>query len=131
MKSNQSRAVRETITELVRITNKGLEKLGYNVYDFQVKLLPLFIKSAKLDPSLLVQVQNKDKKVIDKLLKQMNKSFKNGNAFLVNIDGKEWGYGRSLDSELDGILGQEFFKQNKIITNNSYLQWNIYRKSKI
>lgn len=35
------------------ITNKGLEKLGYNVYDFQVKLLPLFIKSAKLDPSLL------------------------------------------------------------------------------
>lgn len=105
MKSNQSRAVRETITELVRTTNKGLEKLGYNVYDFQVKLLPLFIKSAKLDPSLLVQVQNKDKKVIDKLLKQMNKSFKNGNAFLVNIDGKEWGYGRSLDSELDGILG--------------------------
>lgn len=48
----------------------------------------------------------------------MNKSFKNGNAYLVNIDGKEWGYGRSLDSKLDGILGQEFFKQNKIVTLN-------------
>lgn len=118
LNGNDANFILDTGSKYNGITNKGLEKLGYNVYDFQVKLLPIFIKSNKLDSKLLLQVENKNKKVIDMLLKQMIKSFEYGNAYLVKINGIEWGYGRIIDSELDGILGQDFLKENKIVTLN-------------
>ena len=89
LKGNDANFILDTGSKYNGITNKGLEKLGYDVYDFQVKLLPVFIKSNKMDSKLLLEVKNKNKKVIDKLIKQMLKSFKYGNAFLVKIDGME------------------------------------------
>lgn len=137
LNGRETRFLLDTGSKYNGITNQGLEKLGYNIYDFQVSLLPVYIKSNKMDANLLLEIKNNNTTVIDKLLKQMIKSFDYGNAYLVTLNGIQWGYGRMIDSELDGILGQAFLKENKIVTldfinnvmilNNEKIQKNIIK----
>ena len=99
------------------LSNSGLEKLGYNVYDFQTEiLLPLYLKSNVKNPAIIQEVNNKNKVVIDKLLQEMINSFDYGKAYLVNIKGSKWAYGRDINKKFDGILGQAFLKQYKNVT---------------
>lgn len=106
----------DTGSEYNAITNKGLETMGYNIYDFQVSLLPLFIKNYGLDNSLIEEVKNGNKKIINKLRKKLLKSFKYGNAYLVKLNGEQWAYGRMLNSKMNGILGYPFLRKGKYVT---------------
>ncbi len=98
------------------ITDSGLRKLGYDVTEFQNKLLPSFAEYIQTEEEIIGRLNSGDKKTAGKIRKKMLRFFKAGGIFHIQIDGKSWDYGLKFDSKIDGFLGEDFLRQYKTVT---------------
>lgn len=101
------------------ISNSGLEKLGYDVHDFQLNVaLPIFIDSfVTLSGESKRLYEIKDEVFLEEMRVKMCE-YMNSGVLIVFTDNQnnEWFYGFNRHSEIDGIFGLAFLQQYDRVT---------------
>lgn len=102
------------------ISNNGLEKLGYDVHEFQLNvLLPWFMDSfVTLSGNSKKLYEEKDEEFLEEMRTKMCEYFNLG-ALVFNFtdsQNNEWSYGFNRSSPLDGTLGLAFLQQYNQVT---------------
>lgn len=97
------------------ISNNGLEKLGYDVHDFQLNVaLPIFMNSfVTLSGESKRLYEIKDEQFLEEMRTTMCEYMNKGSISLHFTDNQnnEWSYGFNRNMKNDGILGFAFLQQ--------------------